>query len=58
MNEGLLVGIEGSASTEETSSSFGSGSTRRGSSGGVFSRMRSKSFSFHRSFVIESSSYV
>ena len=39
--EGLSNGITGLAFAEETSSWIGSGSTRRGSSGGVFSRMRS-----------------
>ena len=39
--EGLSKGITGSAFAEETSSWISSGSTQRGSSGGVFSRMRS-----------------
>ena len=40
--EGLSKGVMGSTSAKETSSWLGSGSTRRGSSGGVFSRMRSR----------------
>ena len=39
--EGLWMGIMGSALAEETSSWLDSGSTQRGSRGGVFSRMRS-----------------
>ena len=40
--EGLSKGLMDSASAEETSSCLGLGSTWRGSSGGVFSRMRSR----------------
>ena len=40
--EGLSKDVMGSALAEETSSCFGSGSTQRGSSRGVFSRMRSR----------------
>ena len=40
--EGLSKDAIGSALTEETPSWFSSGSTRRGSSGGVFSRMQSR----------------
>ena len=39
------MGVMGSASAEETSSRLDLGSTWRGSRGGVFSRMRSKSTS-------------
>ena len=40
--EGLFMGSKGSTSAEDTFSCFSSGSTRRGSNGGVFSRMRSR----------------
>ena len=40
--EGLSKDVMGSALAEETSSWLDSGSTWRGSSGGVFSRMRSR----------------
>ena len=42
LGEGLPKDAMGLASAEETSSWFSSGSTRRGSSGGVFSRMWSR----------------
>ena len=42
LGEGLFMGSNGSASAEVTSLCFSSGSTRRGSSGGVFSGMRSR----------------
>ena len=42
LGEDFSKDIVGSASAEETSACLGSGSTRRGSSGGVFSRMRSR----------------
>ena len=41
LGEGLWMGGIGSALAEETSSWLDSGSTQRGSKGGVFSRMRS-----------------
>ena len=40
--ESLWIGGKGLDSAEETSSWLDSGSTRRGSRGGLFSRMRSK----------------
>ena len=43
--EGLSRDVMGSALAEETSSWLSLGSTRKGSSGGVFSRMRSRSAS-------------
>ena len=42
LGEDFSKDIVGSASAEETSACLGSGSTRRGSSGGVFSRMWSR----------------
>jgi len=42
LGEGLSKDVMGSALVEETSSWLGLGSTRRGSSKGVFSRMRSR----------------
>jgi len=42
LGEGLSKGVTGLASAEETSSWFSLGSTQRGSSRGVFSRMRSR----------------
>jgi hypothetical protein len=42
LGEGLSKDVMGSASAKETSSWFSSGSTRRGSTRGVFSRMRSR----------------
>ena len=42
LDEGLSKDAMGSALAVETSSWLGSGSTRRGSCGGVFSRMRSR----------------
>ena len=42
LDKGLSKDVVGSALAEDTSSWLGSGSTRRGSSGGVFSRMWSR----------------
>jgi hypothetical protein len=42
LGKGLSKDVMGLASAKETSSWLGSGSTRRGSSGGVFSRMQSR----------------
>ena len=42
LGEGLSKGVMGSTLAKETSSWFNSGSTWSGSSGGVFSRMRSR----------------
>ena len=49
-SDSLWVGDIGSAMAEETSSWLDMGSTRRGSKGGVFSRMRSRRAS--PSFVV------
>ena len=45
LGEGLSIGMIGLATIEETSSKTGSGSNRMGSSGGVFSKIRSRSSS-------------